>query len=150
MPEDSEGGGSFLRGGGAGGGRGVMNIRYHWSSSPTAALASHCRPPCFHLALVTHHPVILLVLSLSLSVSPHPPAPPTSLFKHSPLKPRVLQAISWGHAVLPFMPRESPASYFPSRASSQGNSAVSFYNSNCGFVFFPLHIDVGGGGTKQE
>ena len=96
MPEDSEGGGSFLRGGGAGGGRGVMNIRYHWSSSPTAALASHCRPPCFHLALVTHHPVILLVLSLSLSVSPHPPAPPTSLFRNSPLKPRVLQAISWG------------------------------------------------------
>ena len=56
-----------------------MNIRYHWSSSPTAALSSHGRLPCFHLALVTHHLVILLVLSLSLSLCLPPPSRPTHI-----------------------------------------------------------------------
>lgn len=90
----------------------------------------------FHLTLVARL-LVTWVLSLSLS----PPPSPTSLLKNSPLKPRELKAISWGLTALSFMPKESPASYFPGRVSSQGNSAASFYNSNCGFVFFSLHID---------
>ena len=85
----------------------------------------------FHLILVAHR-LVTWVLSLSLS----PPSSPTSLLKNSPLKPRELKAISWGLTTLSFRPKESPASYFPGRVSSQGNSAASF-----GFVFFSLHIN---------
>ena len=97
-------------------------------SRPAATFSPHPR---------RRHLVTLLVLRLPLS----PPRSPTSLLKNSPLKPREPKAISWGLTTLSFMPGESPASYFPGRVSSQGNSAASFYNSNCGFVFFPLHID---------
>ena len=125
------------------------NIRHAGCQAP--------QPPSPLTAVFSPHPgsaphrLILLVpsLSLSLSLPPCPPAP-TSLFKNSLLKARVLQVISWSHTSPPFVSKESPAKCSPWQSSLPWrNSAAGSYNNKCDF-FSSHSIQMGKLSPRRE